>query len=444
MGLVKYNRDGSDFGDVSKGHWIYKDSEGQGPSSQTKWFNIPEIPTGGGVLVTSGINSYTFTDSNTVTNLLNVGSRIDNRNYKRNSARGEWVAMDSGTIEYITPFPSTEIMFNGGSPYTTPNIPNSGTITVTAGQIITADKPIVLTDSDGGHRMVPVNLKADSFANYSNRYGNSNFYIYNPNPGEITVLIYQGVGGTSSSPIDSIAVPANSVATYTGTEDTGWYWFHCERADFCMSVTEDSGDRHVMAPAGNYIYTRRSSYDITMGGTAPTSQGTYHNYDANYKCVSVEIADGSGGDSCQHLALENLSNTYAYGNSLSDYHITMPFDGSVTVYYADGDTNNGWKELNNHTFNGSLLSPGQIGIDGDSDPGSFDDSGSAPYLAGGAIKWLFKGTKPFKLTINDTSNDEETLFGWMEQENSINFSSESDLRSYIDTRDDWMIIESAE
>lgn len=434
MGLVKYNRDGTEITGIRKGNWLYKDSLGEGPTSETGWYNIPEIPVGGGILLTDGAYAYPFTEK------LQGCSVIDNRNYKRNSARGEWICMTTGTVDVIAPFSNTLIQENGTTLISdTGTNPYRTSIQVTAGKTYKGNKPIVFTDADGGHRMVPVNLRSNHFANYSSRAGNSNYFIYNPNDENISVRVYQNTGGLTGFPIEVIDILPKTVATYIGTSDVGWYWFVSETHDYCMSVTEDGGDRHVLAPAGNYIYTRRSGYDTTMNGTSPQNQGTYHNYDSNTKCISVEIADGNGYDSCQHLALENLSNTYAYGNALSDYHITMPFAGEVKVYYANSDSNGGWVELNTHTFNGSLLSPGQIGVDGDG--GSYDDSGNAPYFVNGAALWLFKGTKPFKLTINDTSNDEETLFGWMEHENDIVFSSIVDLNSYIDTRDDWVVLE---
>jgi len=51
--------------------------------------------------------------------------------------------------------------------------------------------------------------------------------------------------------------------------------------------------------------------------------------------------------------------------------------------------------------------------------------------------WLFKGTKPFEITINDASNDEEPLFGWMENEDDLTFNTESDLLDYVDTVNDY-------
>jgi len=41
------------------------------------------------------------------------------------------------------------------------------------------------------------------------------------------------------------------------------------------------------------------------------------------------------------------------------------------------------------------------------------DSGAAAFMASGASLWKFESTDIFQITINDTTNDEETLFGWM-------------------------------
>lgn len=271
------------------------------------------------------------------------------------------------------------------------------------------------------------------FANYSYRYGDSTFYFWNPGSQSVTVDVFYEGTGINGTAIDTININAGDLATYTGTNDTGWYYFLAKGGDVTMSVEEASGDKHIMTPACTTIYRRRDNNEKNMIGSTPTTVGTYHCQDVN-RCVHVEIGDGSGGDSCQHVGLENLSNTYSFNGPLSDYHITSPFSQTIEVFYWTAGTS--WAGLNTHTLTGDILAPGQIGVDGDGD-GSFDDSGAAAYLAGGATMWLFKGEKPFEITINDASNDEEPLFGWMENEDVLMFTSESELLGYVDTVNDY-------
>ena len=434
--VIKHTQDPTESypGATRSGEWLILNDVGKGPTSSTGWWSTNGIPAGGGALYTPGPTAFEWASGGK----MEMISKVDNRDPKRNSARGAWVAMvTESQVEYIIPFPGTSIFDNGSKILNNTTTPQRGQISVTAGHLYTADKPVVFSEEDGNHKMVPLSLKNKKFANYSSRYGNSTYYIYNTGTEDARVEVYYGTGGLNGSVLDTVNVPAGQIATYTGTNDTGWYWFYSPIEEVVMSVTEVSdGDRHILAPPAHYIYTRRGSYDTTMIGSAPQSQGTYHNYDPE-GCISVEIADGNGGDSTQHLGLEHLSNTYAFGMALSDYHITSPFNNTIEVYYANADSNNGWVLLNSHTLTGSLLSPGQLGRDGSG--GSYDDSGNANYFAGGAQMFLFKGTAPFKLTVNDTANDEETLFGWMENENSIIFPDENTLDSYIVSRPDWLI-----
>ena len=452
--VYKYAHDWSlalDPGVQRRGLWIEDDIVGAGLTSNTDWYSTfvdagndggYPINDGGALIVpydTGAIidpRSYTW-DPGAQYEELN---KIDNRYYKRNAGKNEWRPVESVTANFALPFPVTKVYrklpgaISGTLIYTSGPQPTPYSTTVDPAYIYYADKPISIHCSGSNNSIHSASLKSNMFANYSTRYGNSNFYIWNPGSQSTEVDVFFGGSGINGTSIASIFVAAGEQATYTGTNDNGWYYFLAKGGDVTMSVEEDSGDRHIMTPACDTIYRRRDNNERNMIGGAPSSIGTYRIQDAN-RCVHVEIGDGSGGDSCQGVGLENLSNTYAFNGPLSDYHITTPFNNTIEVFYYDG-TGTSWSGLNTHGLFGTLTSPGQIGVDGDGD-GSYDDSGSAAYLASGANMWLFKGDKPFEITINDISNDEEPLFGWMENEDDLTFNTESELLDYVDTVNDY-------
>ena len=452
--VYKYAHDWSlalDPGVQRKGLWIEDDIVGAGLTSNTDWYstfvdagNDGGYPTNdGGALIVpydTGVimepRSYSWLAASQFAEL----SKIDNRYYKRNAGKNEWRAVEATTAFFALPFPVTKVYrklpgaLSGTLIYTSGSVPTSNTITLNPDYIYYADKPFSIHCSGSNNSILSYSMKSNMFANYSSRYGNSTFYMWNPGSQSVEVDIFYEGSGINGTAIAQAFLSPGEVTTYVGTNDTGWYYFLAKGGDVSMSVEEASGDKHIMTPACDAIYRRRNGFEMSMIGGAPSSVGTYRVQDAN-RCVAVEIGDGSGGDSCQHLGLENLSNTYAFGGQLSDYHITTPFTNTIEVFYYDG-TGTSWSGLNTHALFGSLTSPGQIGVDG-SGNSPYDDSGNAVFFANGANMWLFKGTKPFEITINDASNDEEPLFGWMENEDDLTFNTESDLLDYVDTVNDY-------
>jgi len=453
--VYKYAHDWSlalDPGVQRRGLWIEDDIDGAGLTSNTDWYSTfvdagndggYPINDGGALIVpydTGSViepRSYTW-DPGAQYEELN---KIDNRYYKRNAGKNEWRPVETATASIALPFPGTKVYRKepGDINITQIYVSSSTAPTVYIATLYTdyiyyADKPFSIHCSGSNNSIHSASLKSNMFANYSSRYGNSTFYFWNPGSQSTSVDVFYEGTGINGTAITTINIAAGELATYTGTNDTGWYYFLAKGGDVTMSVEEDSGDKHIMTPACDTIYRRRDNYETNMIGGAPSSVGTYRVQDEN-RCVHVEIGDGSGGDSCQHVGLENLSNTYAFAGQLSDYHITTPFTNTIEVFYYDG-TGTSWSGLNTHALFGSLTSPGQIGVDG-SGNSPYEDSGNAVYFANGANMWLFKGTKPFEITINDASNDEEPLFGWMENEDDLTFNTESDLLDYVDTVNDY-------
>ena len=329
----------------------------------------------------------------------------------------EWYCFITGTATYSAIYEGTIIY----------DIDPSGTISIvipettepkrlqfsmTAGYRYYANKPIHLMDESEQEKMAPISLQGEYFGNISTRYGMSTYNVYCPS-GSGTVYHYDNVtGGVTGTETSSSGITAGEHITFTTTGETTYQTFY-STVPVIMTVSEaDGGDRMVLTPASTNHYRRRDQYERTINNTVPSTVTTYYVGDV-LPCWSTEIGDGAGGDANQGIGLENLSDTYSWGNTLSDYQIVAPYPNTtISISYYSGST---WILGETHYLSGSTTSPDAAFRDGTVGFGSegADDSGSAVNLGGGTQLWKWEGDQPFALIINDTQNDEEPLFGWM-------------------------------
>ena len=166
-----------------------------------------------------------------------------------------------------------------------------------------------------------------------------------------------------------------------------------------------------LPPESTNVYKRRASNVRTVINGTPATITPYYTGDTEL-CVSIGIADGSGGDAEAGIGLEKLAKNYAYGSILSDYQLVTPYaSNTITVSYWNGTS---WTVGETHNLSGTITSPAAEFRDGNSGfgvPGS-RISGTAANLGSGANLWKFVGTQPFALIINDSVDDEEVLAGW--------------------------------
>jgi len=181
-----------------------------------------------------------------------------------------------------------------------------------------------------------------------------------------------------------------------------------------MTVGGNGGDNHIMQPMTNYVYRRRNQIELTINDTAPSNlSNSYVAYDASLPVFALEYGDGAGSDSTQGIGYEYLSDTFSWGDVLSDYQIVAPYaDTTVTVSYW---ANSQWNVGEVHSLSGTQTSPDAVDRDGDSGFGVDGNniSGGAVNLADGANLWKWESTKPIALIINDSADDEENILGWM-------------------------------
>jgi hypothetical protein len=159
----------------------------------------------------------------------------------------------------------------------------------------------------------------------------------------------------------------------------------------------------------------RTAYDEPLSVSDYTAVSAFN----QQTIICVETDDGSGSDMKQGIPLEYLSNTYSYGESLSDYALIAPYPNTIIrVSYWNGTS---WVLGEQHNLNGvAIESPDIAYRSGTSGFGvnltffgnASELSGTAANFAGGANLWKFEGNNPFALFINDSTDDETEVLGF--------------------------------
>ena len=318
------------------------------------------------------------------------------------------------TIFYITNTGTVGVLLKTGSE------PQRGTFAPITDYQYFGSKPIHLMmpyDGASQHKLLPTSLAGKQFGGYSNRYGQSEYMLlslFN----DATVDVYDNVvGGVGSgTPSSSISLTKGVKQFYTTTTENAWVFFDSNYPIIMSAFEAQPGDSFVMSPMENTVYVRRSGTRTTINGTAPTTAGFA--VADSIPCASIEIGDGAGGDAAGHLGASYLSDTYSWGEKLSDYRIVSPHaSNTINVSYYSGGQ---WNLLESHVLSGTELAPGHAFREGTTGPGvdgnTALDDGTAIYFAASANLWKFEGDLPFLVAINDVSDDEETLLGWMKDD----------------------------
>jgi hypothetical protein len=343
----------------------------------------------------------------------------------------DWYCFKTGSATYSAIYPNTEIIeidSNGNETVkiTTGSDPQRGSISITSGKRYFGTKAIHILDEGVNDAIAPVSFAGTYFGNYHNRADPKTVNIYAPQD-DINVSVYEDVtGGVTGTATSTFSISKENSDTYVTTAGTGVYMLLKTDKPAIMTVGSGSDD-HVMQPMSQYTYRRRYNAarpGRTINNTAPSNLNSNAGilYDTSLPVFSLEVGDGLGGDSTQGIGYEYLSDTFSWGNVLSDYKIVAPYaDTTVTVsYWASSQ----WNVGEVHSLSGTQTSPANVDRDGTNGFGVDGStiSGAASNLASGANLWKWESTKPIAIIINDNSDDEENLLGWMSN-NSIRNSS---------------------
>jgi hypothetical protein len=347
----------------------------------------------------------------------------------------DWYCFVSGTVTYSAIYPNTQIIeidSNGNETVmvTTGSDPQRGTFSITAGRRYYGTKAIHLMAEDNQYAISPASLAGIYFAHYWNRNSPITYYAYAPQDDtQLQFFDNNAVDGVDGTATATYNIPIGLSTSFQSTAQSTWQFFKANKPIImtagATSSTPSSSDRTVLSPASQYVYKRRDANNRTINNTAPSTSLTYVTYDNSLPVMTVEIADGSGLDACQGIGYEYLSDTFSWGNVLSDYQIVAPYaDTAVTVSYW---ANNQWNVGEVHSLSGTQTNPDAVDRDGTNGFGvdGTTISGGASNLANGANLWKWESTKPIALIINDSADDEENMLGWMSN-NYIRTSSNVD------------------
>ena len=383
----------------------------------------PRIETDGLVFALDAKNTKTFDDIPGITD----------------HGISDWYCFTTGTATYSAIYPNTQIIEidadgNETVLVTTGSDPQRGdNLSITAGRRYYGTKAIHILDPGVNDAIAPVSFAGTYFGNLHTREDPKTMNIYAPQD-DINVSVYENVtGGVTGTATSTFSISRGSSNTYETT--AGINVFMIFETDKPAIMTVGSGrDDHVMMPMTNYVYRRRNHYERTINNTEPSNpSNTYVAYDTSLPLFALEIADGAGGDSAQGIGYEYLSDTFSWGNVLSDYQIVAPYaDTTVTVSYW---ANSQWNVGEIHSLSGTQTNPAAVDRDGNNGFGVDGStiSGGAANLASGANLWKWESTKPIAVIINDNADDEENLLGWMS--NNYQRTSSNVTQSFVNLID---------
>ena len=337
----------------------------------------------------------------------------------------DWYCLVSGTVTYSIINSTGGVIYerNGSTIATlvTASVPQRGTFSITAGRTYYGSVPINLVVEDGHHHIVPLTMMGTQFWSIAVRNNPSTYYVYSPYQ-SATVNFYDNTaGGLTGTATSTLSLSAGQSGTFSSNNLTN-HWIS-SNTPIVASATQTGVDKTILSPMSTYVYQRYQNNLGTTNFTTPTNNNTYVTYDSTYKVMNMTIADGSGGDCAQGLGLEYLSDTYSWGNVVSDYAIVFPYTATVTTSYWNGSA---WVVWDTHSnIAGSITNPPRVLRDGNSGPGveASTVSGAATNMASGATLWKWEGTAPFYLCINDSADDEFSVLGWFSSRNTSPRSS---------------------
>ena len=350
---------------------------------------------------------------------LNVPTQADH-------GYADWYCLVSGTATYSIINSSGGSIYenNAGSITTlvTATGPQRGTISVTTGRTYYGSVPINLVVEDGHHHIIPLTMMGTQFWNIAVRGNPSTYYVYSPYQ-SATVNFYDNtVGGLTGTPTSTLSLSAGQSGTFSSNALTN-HWIS-STAPIIASATQIGLDKTILSPMSRYVYYRYSQYLNTTNSTTPTNNNANVTYDSTYNVMNMQIGDGGGGDCAQGLGLEYLSDTYSWGNVLSDYVIVCPYTATVTASYWNGSA---WVVRETHSnISGTITSPGAVSRDGWTGVGiaATTIAGfSANMVSDTTTLWKWEGTAPFYLAINDNADDEFSVLGWLSSRNTSPRSS---------------------
>lgn len=328
-----------------------------------------------------------------------------------------WFCMEDGVATYAAPYKGTTIyrldpLDSSSILINSTTEPQRGTFNIYSGSQYYADRPIYLIEEEHHYRLVPVSSNGYFFGVHYVRNPPITFFCTSVGEETGSLTYYQDGSGVLGTPLRSSSIIPRQITTGSISFTSDTYVYFESDVPCIMTTKATTTDYIQLNPAETRIYYRTAARTPkTISGSNPSYYTGQVAVD-DYPIIQTSIADGSGGDAESGIGINNISNTYAFGNNLSDYMIVSMYPNTVITasYYSAS----AWHVHEIHDIpNGELDSPQVVYVDGDND-GTWDGSGASAFISGSGIDlWKWESNNPFYIRINDVYNDEITLLGWM-------------------------------
>jgi hypothetical protein len=359
----------------------------------------------------------------------------------RDHGVSDWYAFEDTTVRYSAIYPETQIFEVTPEGYvstiltTSSTNPQSGSIGITSGYRYFGSKGVHFMSEGSQHSIAPVSYASTTFGHFiADRGftpGITTFFVYSPFESTEVRLYDNSPNGIAGIASTSIFLNSYQSGIITTSSLSSWVFFDSD-SPVIMTVlgpgAPNGNDKAILSPSItgigtiNYKYypnsliipsteRQRTAYNTFPSGSSAgiTTSGVYD----SLPVIAIRQSDGAGSDLVHGILLDNLSDTYSWGNTLSDYVIAAPYPNTyVNVSYWNGSL---WILGESHDLSGGTFDNPKItqrdGTTGFGTWGAFMD-GLAVNLGSGSTIWKFESNQPFALIVNDTDNDEEVLLGF--------------------------------
>jgi hypothetical protein len=353
-----------------------------------------------------------------------VDASATNRQQQALGVLGQRIAFETGDLSYVVHEDGTDLYINQSKSISQASSADTGTISVTAGDVITSNRPISL-HNESGYPIPSIAHTGYKFITHTNRGTTQRFKIYAPFAAGIIKYASEAAPGGQSigSHVDwpgnngtvtwsSTGVPLKTVTTIdiSTTDNTAIYHiFYSDTPIIMVKWNTDSED---------YAWVPRTEQEVVGARTAafasftadPVSAITGATHGAKYYYAlspvgAISNEDGSGGDADHYVPINALGDTYYVHHALAGFQIVALeattikaeyWNGSAWTSYATYDHEDATRADLGETFIGSLSA----------------GSGSATPLQSGAAPWRFIGSGRFYLRTNDSNGDEYPVIGY--------------------------------
>jgi len=318
-------------------------------------------------------------------------------------ALSAWVALASDTITYGTVEPDT-IIYKNGKVVVVADGPQTGTISVSAGDILTTNgKPVGFVAQGSQYSIAPLSLAGKYFGFYSNRKGPQTIYIYAPFGPAYVEYYENGIKG-EVSPTATVLVNQGEIVTLQSTQQEPVHHRIYSTAPIVVTKQGSGADHEIIPPASHEVLLSQTAagYGTMFGGTVYNINGDYF-YSEDDLVYAMAIADGAGVDCDAALPWKACGDTYIIPHPISGYAIIALEPTIVRVYYWDS-ANSQWVLYKEHDLtSASRTNPIKVQ--------EADQAGDEADIITN-VPILVTGDRPFYLRTNDESADEYPVLGY--------------------------------